>query len=102
MSTGKIVTPHEERAVAASSIVDDILAIASAASRPPKLAYCDYIAQRIKEALSGVDRERIIADVGRVQWDLHPTEGWFVSTKKTIEITDIGGKRYRVTVEEVD
>jgi hypothetical protein len=32
--------------------------------------------------------------------DLHPEEGYFMSTKKTIEVEDINGKVYLVTVEE--
>jgi hypothetical protein len=32
--------------------------------------------------------------------DLHPTEGWFQSTKKIIQVTDTNGKSYVVTVEE--
>jgi hypothetical protein len=32
--------------------------------------------------------------------DLHPTEGWFQSTKKVITVHDTNGKAYVVTVEE--
>lgn len=69
------------------------------------LAYCDYIADRIKRALDiDVRENRIytkVAKVGAIKMDLHPEEGYFVSTKKTIEIIDINGKQYKVTVEEV-
>lgn len=66
------------------------------------LAYCDYIADRIKKALT-LDTssfESHIAKVGNVKWDLTP-EGAFASTKKTLEVADKAGKLYRVTVEEV-
>jgi hypothetical protein len=68
------------------------------------LAYCDFIADRIRKALqvSAADTNEPvhIDNVGRVQYDLHPTEGYFMSTKKTIEV-EAHGKKYRVIVEEV-
>lgn len=70
-----------------------------------KLAYCDYIADRIRYFLNCDLKENrlytLISEVGRVEMDLHPTEGYFVSTKKTIEVTDTNSKRYRITVEEI-
>lgn len=65
------------------------------------LAYCDKIADTIRKALVKYDPDNIIGLVGRVRMDLHPTEGYFQSTKKTIELTDMNGKMYRVTVEEL-
>lgn len=65
------------------------------------LAYCDKIASVCRKALLGYDPDNIIGLVGPVKFDLHPTKGYFVSTKKTIEVTDMSGKRYLVTVEEV-
>lgn len=68
------------------------------------LAYCDYIADRIKRALALDIRENstytYVSEVGPVKFDLHPEEGYFVSTKKTLEVIDINGKKYKVTVEE--
>ena len=32
--------------------------------------------------------------------DLHPTEGYFQSTKKVLTVHDMNGKAYVVTVEE--
>ena len=68
------------------------------------LAFCDFIADRIKTALvssaSNPTEPVHIETVGRVQYDLHPTEGYFISTKKTIEVV-AHGKKYRVIVEEV-
>lgn len=65
------------------------------------LAYCDKIADVIRKALLQYDEDNIIGLVGRTKMDLHPTEGWFQSTKKTIDMTDMNGKMYRVTVEEL-
>lgn len=70
--------------------------------RPPKLAYCDYIANRIQSDLSLYDSRRILAEVGRVKADLHPEGGYLLTTKKTIEVTDFQGKAYRVTIEEIE
>ena len=60
-------------------------------------AYCDYIANIIRTVIVP---DSIIESVGPVKMDLHPTEGWFVSTQKTMSIVDTNGKRYRVTIEE--
>lgn len=64
------------------------------------LAYCDKIAHQIRTALSAPDPDRIIAEVGMVQMDLHPTEGWFQSTRKSISVRDSNGKEYIITVQE--
>lgn len=69
------------------------------------LVYCDYIADTIRRGLVAdqwMNPDRIKLDnIGPVEMDLHPTEGYFVSTKKTLEIIDNSGKKYKVTVEEV-
>ena len=67
-----------------------------------KLAYCDYIADRIQKLVSREigDNDTLIADIGRVEMDLHPTEGWFQSTKKVMTVHDTNGRAYVVTVEE--
>lgn len=69
-----------------------------------KLSYCDYIADKIKKSLNKAtdlfDSEKQL-NAGPVQMDLHPTEGYFLSTKKTVEVTDWNGKKYKVTVEEL-
>lgn len=65
-----------------------------------KLAYCDKIADTIKKALDSRDPDGIIAEAGRIEWDLHPTEGYFISPKKAITVYDTQGKAYIVTVEE--
>lgn len=65
------------------------------------LAYCDWIADQIKRQFTNDKSENMIAQVGRIKMDLHPTEGYFLSTKKTILMEDMNGKLYKVTVEEV-
>ena len=65
-----------------------------------KLAYCDKIADTIRKALDSRDPDGIIKEVGRIQWDLHPTEGYFMSPKKLIVVHDMNGKAYSITVEE--
>ena len=66
-----------------------------------KLAYCDKIADSIRKALLKYDPDGIIGPVGPIKMDLHPTKGYFLSTKKTISVTDCNGKAYMVTIEEV-
>jgi|TARA_B100001287_G_scaffold229527_1_gene199869 predicted cupin superfamily sugar epimerase len=65
-----------------------------------QLAYCDYIAQQIFD--NAIPDNQIIESVSSPRYDLHPTGGYFVSTKKTIEMQDQNGKKYKVTVEEVE
>lgn len=65
------------------------------------LAYCDKIADVIRKSLLKYDPDNIIGLVGPIKMDLHPVEGYFLSTKKTLEVSDMDGKWYRVTVEEV-
>ena len=65
-----------------------------------RLAYCDYIAHLIVGNLKANDTERLLSSVSRPQYDLTES-GSFASTKKTIDVEDRFGKKYRVTVEEV-
>ena len=68
-----------------------------------KLAYCDKIAHEIRKSLNdiaGNDPDGIIEEVGSIEWDLHPTEGYFMSPKKMVKVFDSNGKAYIVTVEE--
>ena len=65
-----------------------------------KLAYCDKIADTIKNALKQPDPDGIIAEVGKINWDLDPVGGYLVSTKKMITVYDRNGKAYSVTIEE--
>lgn len=67
------------------------------------VAYCDYIGALIREKLVAdtASAQTVIKDVSHVQMDLHPEEGYFVSTKKTINVIDINRKQYKITVEEL-
>ena len=62
------------------------------------LKYCDYIADVIKKGLCADDG--LVSEVGHIKMDLHPEDGSFVSTKKTIPVKDVNGTSYIVTVEE--
>ena len=64
-----------------------------------KPAYCDRIAHAIREELVKSDPLGIIGLVGPIEMDLN-SEGSFMSTKKTLEVTDMNGKTYSVTIEE--
>ena len=50
------------------------------------MVYCDFIADRIRKVLCSEDSNSHVEKVGEVQYDLHPTEGYFQSTKKTIDV----------------
>jgi hypothetical protein len=64
------------------------------------VVYCDYIAQVISKELKANDTERLLSSVSRPKYDL-TKEGGFASTKKTIEVEDRFGTKYRIIVEEV-
>ena len=64
------------------------------------LVYCDYIANTIVNNLKSNDTERLLASVSKPQYDMTES-GSFASTKKTINVEDRSGTRYRITVEEV-
>lgn len=67
-----------------------------------RLAYCDYIAHLISTELKTLDTagQRLIASVGRVQFDLGFHDE-FLSTTKTIDVEDRFGKQYRITIQEL-
>jgi len=69
-------------------------------SKTLKLVYCDYIATLIHQTLLNRDTEALIDQVGKIQFDLGPF-GEFCSTTKTIDVLDMFGKQYRVTVQEL-
>lgn len=64
------------------------------------IAYCDKIADVARKALLNPDTDNIIGNVGHVKFDLHPTGGYLMSTKKTIKVSDKNGKMYTITIEE--
>ena len=65
------------------------------------MVYCDFIADQIRKVLCSEDASSHVEKISDVNMDLHPTEGYFVSTKKTINVEDFNGTKYKVTVEEV-
>lgn len=68
------------------------------------LAYCNFIADRIRKGLINTMNDSLepirLKDIGKVNFDVGP-KGEFKSTKKTMYVWDAYGKEYRVTVEEV-
>jgi hypothetical protein len=68
--------------------------------KQPRIAYCDYIAHVIKGNLLVNDDERLLDEVGGIQYDMTPS-GEFNSTTKTIDVLDVFGKQYRITVQEL-
>ena len=65
------------------------------------LAYCDKIAQVIRKSLLKHDEDSIIGLIGPIEMDLHPTGEYFMTPKKTIEMTDFQNKKYKITIEEI-
>jgi hypothetical protein len=65
-----------------------------------KLAYCDYIAHIIKKNLLSNDYEKLLDEVGGIQYDIG-ANGEFDSTTKTIDVLDMQGKSYRITIQEL-
>jgi len=66
------------------------------------LVYCDYIALVIKEAITqeATQPGSLLAGCGRVRFDLGE-DGSFVSTTKFINVADVNGRLYEITVKEV-
>jgi len=84
--------------------MDDFKTMAEKATekRHP-LAYCDYIAALISDDLKAFDCQnaRLLLEVSRPQSDLHPEQGYLVSTKKTLMVQDKQNKLYKIIVEEL-
>ena len=70
--------------------------------KQPKIAYCDYIAHLIHENILVKDNDqmKLIDEVSRVQFDFG-LDGDFKSTTKTIDVLDVFGKQYRITIQEL-
>lgn len=73
-----------------------------AASKPFPLVYADFIADRIRKALQAPESREYIARCSSVQHDLHPTKGYMLSLNKSLIVTDNNGRKYRVTVREIE
>ena len=41
------------------------------------MVYCDFIADQIRKVLCSEDANSHVEKVGMVQYDLHPTKGYF-------------------------
>ena len=65
-----------------------------------KQCYCDYIAFTIRENLINVDKRGLIDEVGKVQYDLN-MDGDKESSLTTIDVLDMQGKQYRITIQEL-
>ena len=67
-----------------------------------KPIYTDLIASVIKVAINrqSLDSESPLCGVGKINWDLND-QGSMASTKKTINVSDMNGRIYLITVEEV-
>lgn len=59
------------------------------------IAYCDLIANIIKNALK-INK----FTTSKLSYDLHPDHGYLLSTKKTLIVEDNNGKLYKITIEE--
>lgn len=64
-----------------------------------KIAYCDYIAHLIYENLLSIDDSKLLDRVGRIKYDSENDR--FLSTMKTIDVTDCQNKQYRITIQEL-
>jgi len=67
------------------------------------LRYSDDIAHTLRTSLQR-DIETgatYVKGVSAIKMDLHPTEGYMLSTARVLTVTDINGNMYRVTVEEM-
>lgn len=67
------------------------------------LSYCDYIAHTVLNPALEADAKDncgTLSGVGRINMDL-AKEGWMQTTTRTIEITDVNGREYRVTIEDI-
>lgn len=94
---------RSENDVRAQRTINEFMSGLSSAPRiiASATSYCDKIAATIFDALKATDPDRIIANCRSVQSDLHPEDGYLLSTKKTLEVRDRNGNRYLVTVEDL-
>lgn len=67
------------------------------------LAYCDYIAHTIVQPACEKDKTNSsgrLKEVGNIKMDL-AKKGYLQTTKRTIDVVDVNGKSYRITIEEL-
>lgn len=67
-----------------------------------RYVYCDFLADFINKVLPSAELygESFTKSVGPVKMDLN-VDGVFLSTKKTVDVEDLNGTKYRITVEEI-
>jgi hypothetical protein len=63
------------------------------------LVYCDKIAHLIKTLLPAVGDANL--KMSAVQNDLHPIQGYILSTQKTIDVEYLG-RKYLITIAEAE
>lgn len=71
-----------------------------------KLAFCDLIADIVSRSVGGFSsfingREHVNFQTTMPKPDLHPEEGYLLTTKKTVTVTDHQDKKYLITIEEL-
>ena len=64
------------------------------------LAHCDYIVTRIARSLQFNDPQELIAEMGKIKSDLL-SDGTQASSRKTLDLTDVDGKKYQIIVIEL-
>ena len=64
--------------------------------------YCDYIAKVVQKAINKdlAQSGSLISGAGTIRFDLD-ADGAFVSTNKLINVADINGRLYEITIKEV-
>ena len=67
------------------------------------VSYCDYIGRVIQSAIDRdtLSYDGLLAGCGSIKSDLHPVDGYFMSTKKTINVADRNGRLYEITIKDV-
>ena len=60
--------------------------------------FCDRIMHVISKTFKS-DPYGCKFEQDRIRMDLHPTEGYYLSSTKFLTITDIDGQQYKITVE---
>lgn len=64
-------------------------------------SYTPYIAGTVFDALKARDPNGIITEAKPYRSHLHPQGGYLLTHRKTLEVSDMNGNRYRVTIEDM-
>lgn len=64
--------------------------------------YCDYIAEVVQQAINKdlAQAGSLISGAGRVRFDMDD-DGVYISSNKLINVADINGRLYEITIKEV-